>query len=1046
MAFDQEALIRSIAVASKPRYMLLLGAGASATSGIPTASQCIWEWKREIYLSGNPSFSPSLFLDVSLPSVQQRIQGWLDLQRRFPALGDRAEYGFYVEYAYPKVGDRQTYFEKRFSGVVPQIGYRLLAMLQNSFTFQWTWTTNFDGLVRQARTPGHARPLKEVGLDTTFRLRDLPEDEQCAYLVYLHGDYRYDKLQNTSVETQALDTVLRGELIERVRRQPLIVLGYGGRDESVMTALESAVTTQQSSGGGLYWCLVRDEAPNPRVTRLVDTAKASGLESDIISIDGFDDLMVRLARHVYREAPEAVQVERLLESALPEKTAFAFVGYSPEENWLKSNGYPIDLPRQLYQFEVDGIVRWRDLREILKTTEAVAGPLKGKVLAIGDATEIANAFRGRLKTKIELVPLAESDFNRPDTVTVSVLVSALQRGLASAVGLMAKGRATLWDSTKHEVATFHGLRHKAYPAVRLSVNEAAGRHFLNLVPDLHVTLEDGAEAGVDAVKDVKRQLLGKQWNSLYYDVLEGWKARLFGSEKSCTFRYPPGSQSAFAFTLSLPPAYARLLAHAGRAGGKATHRKAAEQFDAIVLDEPALVFGSALGHPSPKDRHPIRGLINDGPYDLQLTKAGLCSEVRLGIVCDEAHAPMLSNYLANLFLPHSSVESKREYLLAYPGFQQAYRIPLRVPPPGSREWRALPELAVMVQDPVSALRTIAGAVTREIDSLISLASVDVVMVFVPSDWAPFERVDDGTISLNLHDHIKAYCAQKGIRTQLLREGTLDKPHQCEVLWWLAQAIYVKSLRTPFLLAADDRDAVFVGIGYGFSKNRTGGLVLGCSHIYDAAGQGMRYQLSRIQSPIWRHENPFLSKDDAIRVGLQARQLFFETYHRLPRRVVIHKRTPFLGSEREGLAHALKGVEELEMLAVQEEDAWRFIAYNKSKKGPDAFPVKRGSLLLLGRHEFFLWVHGSIKGMTDDNRSYYQGKSRIPVPLKVTRFAGRSSIELVASEILGLSKMNWNSYDLYSQMPATLESSSAIARIGQLLARFGPETLDYRLFM
>jgi len=43
-------------------------------------------------------------------------------------------------------------------------------------------------------------------------------------------------------------------------------------------------------------------------------------------------------------------------------------------------------------------------------------------------------------------------------------------------------------------------------------------------------------------------------------------------------------------------------------------------------------------------------------------------------------------------------------------------------------------------------------------------------------------------------------------------------------------------------------------------------------------------------------------------------------------------------------------------------------------------------------------------------------------------------------------MDWNSFDLYSKMPATLGSSRAIARVGQLLTRFGNETYDYRLFI
>jgi NAD-dependent SIR2 family protein deacetylase len=175
--------------------MLLLGAGASASSGVPTASQCIWEWKREIYLSGNPGLSPNLFLDITLPNIQQKIQVWLDQQGNFPPAGNEEEYVRYIEHCYPRSEDRTAYFRKRLMGVVPQLGYQLLAMLQNANVFQWIWTTNFDGLVRQARKPEHSCPLKEIGLDTSKRLRDVQEEELCGYVVALHGDYRYDSLR-----------------------------------------------------------------------------------------------------------------------------------------------------------------------------------------------------------------------------------------------------------------------------------------------------------------------------------------------------------------------------------------------------------------------------------------------------------------------------------------------------------------------------------------------------------------------------------------------------------------------------------------------------------------------------------------------------------------------------------------------------------------------------------------------------------------------------------------------------------------------------------
>jgi argonaute-like protein implicated in RNA metabolism and viral defense len=60
--------------------------------------------------------------------------------------------------------------------------------------------------------------------------------------------------------------------------------------------------------------------------------------------------------------------------------------------------------------------------------------------------------------------------------------------------------------------------------------------------------------------------------------------------------------------------------------------------------------------------------------------------------------------------------------------------------------------------------------------------------------------------------------------------------------------------------------------------------------------------------------------------------------------------------------------------------------------------------------------------------------------------GSSDLQTLASEILGLSKMNWNTFDLYTQVPATIETSSKIARIGRLMEAYGESSYDYRLLM
>ena len=84
---------------------------------------------------------------------------------------------------------------------------------------------------------------------------------------------------------------------------------------------------------------------------------------------------------------------------------------------------------------------------------------------------------------------------------------------------------------------------------------------------------------------------------------------------------------------------------------------------------------------------------------------------------------------------------------------------------------------------------------------------------------------------------------------------------------------------------------------------------------------------------------------------------------------------------------------------------------------DGYPVKRRTLLKLDRDSALLWVHGVSRAI-NPRLNYYQGKRRIPAPLVIRRHAGRSDLTTVGDEILGLSKMNWNSFDLYTKLPAT----------------------------
>jgi len=468
----------------------------------------------------------------------------------------------------------------------------------------------------------------------------------------------------------------------------------------------------------------------------------------------------------------------------------------------------------------------------------------------------------------------------------------------------------------------------------------------------------------------------------------------------------------------------------------------------LRLAEPQLRFSRKTGPGFVSDTQPIRGMVNNRPFDFTLTGNKFNPEVRVGIICPSRDSMKLSQYLAAI---HSTKtpDSKDEYLLTYPGFAQAFGLPLNLSKPGDGGWVDISEPSSGAS-PSSGATELARNINAAVRSLRASWNPDVVVVYIPTRWKIWERYESESVAFDLHNFVKAYCVQNGVTSQFLREHTLEKPYQCEILWWLSLSFYVKAMRTPWILETMDRESAYVGLGFSIDKKADSQthVVMGCSHIYTSEGLGLKYRLSKVEEPFIRNNNPFMSREDARRTGDNIRELFFDSTSRLPSRVVIHKRTPFLKDEREGLLEGLADIRNVEMVEINVEPSLRYVASRLSRDGSwegDGFPVKRGSTLRLDDRTALVWVHGATEGV-DGRRTYYQGKSRIPAPLVVIRHHGSSPLSVVASEILGLSKMDWNTFDLYTKMPATVQSSNQIARIGTLLERFGPASYDYRLFI
>ena len=144
-----DAFVRSIAVNRGRPVCLLLGAGASISSGMPSAQRCIWEWKQDIFITNNPTLRESVG-ELSLPGTRQRIQRWLDQRGTYPTDGHPDEYSFYAKECYPTGQDRRAFFQSYVAKAKPHTGYRLLPLLAKAGLIRSVWTTNFDGMVSRA--------------------------------------------------------------------------------------------------------------------------------------------------------------------------------------------------------------------------------------------------------------------------------------------------------------------------------------------------------------------------------------------------------------------------------------------------------------------------------------------------------------------------------------------------------------------------------------------------------------------------------------------------------------------------------------------------------------------------------------------------------------------------------------------------------------------------------------------------------------------------------------------------------------------------------
>jgi hypothetical protein len=338
--------------------------------------------------------------------VRERIQRHFAMGGH-PPLGDPAEYAHYFELAYGDERDRRHYIDARVKGAEPSYGHVALAALMTAGRARIIWSTNFDPCVETsaARVFGNTAELTVASLDNPVVAEQALSEERWPLYIKLHGDFQSQRLKNIADELREQDARLRATLLDACRRYGLIVIGYSGRDASIMEALEEAA----EPGGypaGLFWIYRGDTPPLPRVEALVAKAAAAGIDAAIVEAETFDEVVADALRQM-PDVPEELlaavdrQAPRLKDAPVPEAgTAWPVV---------RTNALPVvEFPSTCRRME-STIGGAKELRDAVKaegiSNEVIVARTKPGVLAFGADAALRKALAGHAITRTDLHPI-----------------------------------------------------------------------------------------------------------------------------------------------------------------------------------------------------------------------------------------------------------------------------------------------------------------------------------------------------------------------------------------------------------------------------------------------------------------------------------------------------------------------------------------------------------------------------------------------------------------------------------------------------------------
>lgn len=283
------------------------------------------------------------------------------------------------------------------------------------------------------------------------------------------------------------------------------------------------------------------------------------------------------------------------------------------------------------------------------------------------------------------------------------------------------------------------------------------------------------------------------------------------------------------------------------------------------------------------------------------------------------------------------------------------------------------------------------------------------------------------LSVDFRRQIKARTLKYNISIQIIRESTLVPSSTGEDrrgmtclsdrAWNLSTALYYKAGGKPWKLASAREGVCYIGISFKRTEPRKEGKTACCAaQMFLDSGDGIVFL---------GDEGPWFSPEDRqFHLGKEAAEKLLtgilETYHELEgkqlKELFLHSRSLIDKEEFEGYRNACP--KEVKLVGIRVRREQRGLKLYR----PGKMPVMRGTFLEWNKNTGYLWGTGFKPRLET-----YDGWE-VPSPLKIDILYGNASIEQVAIDIFGLTKLNYNACKLGDSEPVTIKFSDDVGEI------------------